>query len=96
MSTIGQRIKSSRKDVNLSLVKVSELTGLSTGNLSDLEKNFKEGETVSLKTLSEKKLITKNQKKVKILGKGKLTKSLIVEDCRLSKKAKELIEKHAK
>jgi transcriptional regulator with XRE-family HTH domain len=37
VSTIGQRIKSSRKDKNLSLVKVSELTGLSTGNLSDLE-----------------------------------------------------------
>jgi transcriptional regulator with XRE-family HTH domain len=37
MSTIGQRIKSARKSKKLSLIEVRDLTGLSTGNLSDLE-----------------------------------------------------------
>lgn len=37
MSTIGQRIRSARKAKKLSLIEVKDLTGLSTGNLSDLE-----------------------------------------------------------
>lgn len=61
-------------------------------NLNDLEKHFKSGEIVSPKTLLEKKLIKKGQSRVKILAKGNLTKSLIVENCTVSKKAKEIIE----
>ncbi len=37
MSTIGQRLKTARKAKKLSLLEVRDLTGLSTGNLSDLE-----------------------------------------------------------
>lgn len=37
VSTIGQRIRSARKAKKLSLIEVRDLTGLSTGNLSDLE-----------------------------------------------------------
>jgi len=56
-------------------------------NLKDLEKNYKEGEIVSPKTLLEKGLIAKFQGRmpeVKILGKGKLTKKLTVEGCKMS------------
>ncbi len=65
-------------------------------NLNDLEKHFKEGEIVSPQTLYEKKLIKKGKTNVKILGNGTLTKSLVIENCKLSKKAKEIIEKYAK
>ena len=37
VSTIGQRIRTARKSKKLSLIEVRDLTGLSTGNLSDLE-----------------------------------------------------------
>lgn len=37
VSTIGQRIRTARKAKKLSLIEVRDLTGLSTGNLSDLE-----------------------------------------------------------
>jgi len=37
MSTIGQRLRTARKSKKLSLLDVRDLTGLSTGNLSDLE-----------------------------------------------------------
>lgn len=37
MSTTGERIRSARKAKKLSLLDVRDITGLSTGNLSDLE-----------------------------------------------------------
>lgn len=65
-------------------------------NLGVLEKKFKNLETVSPKTLLEKKIIRKIKgriPKVKILGKGEITKALIIQDCQMSKKAKLAIEK---
>jgi len=69
-------------------------------SLSLLDKHFAAGETVSLKTLTEKGLIKINKRsrarhsaKVKILATGKLTKKLQFEDCLMSQKAKEAIEK---
>jgi large subunit ribosomal protein L15 len=65
-------------------------------NIENLEKKFEAGEVVNPKTLIEKKLIRKIKgkvPKVKILGKGKLTKKLIIENCQISKSAKESIEK---
>jgi large subunit ribosomal protein L15 len=59
-------------------------------NLKDLNEKFKDGETVSPETLIEKKLIAKVKDgvpNVKILGEGKLTKKLKVENCKLSKSA---------
>ncbi|MBI2041767.1 MAG: 50S ribosomal protein L15 [Candidatus Nealsonbacteria bacterium] len=65
-------------------------------NLDVLDKNFEAGQTVNPQALSEKKLI-RNVKgkmpKVKILGGGKITKSLTFENCLVSKQAKEKIEK---
>jgi large subunit ribosomal protein L15 len=65
-------------------------------NLEILEKKFKEGEIVSPQALLEKKLIRKIKgrvPKVKILARGEITKKLIVQNCQLSKSAKEKIEK---
>lgn len=57
-------------------------------NLKDLEKHYKEGETVSPETLLKKRLIDKvkgRAPEVKILGKGKITKKLEIKDCKISK-----------
>ncbi len=60
-------------------------------NLDDLQVNFNEGDIVSLDTLIQKGLIHKNDR-VKILGRGELTKKLIVEAHKCSKSALEKIE----
>lgn len=65
-------------------------------NLYMIEKKFEAGETVSPQTLVEKKLARQYKgklPKIKILGEGKLTKKLTVENCKISKSAKEIIEK---
>lgn len=65
-------------------------------NVGTFEKKFRESDLVSPQVLLEKRLIRKikgRMPKVKILGKGKLTKSLTVESCEVSKEAKEKIEK---
>lgn len=65
-------------------------------NLEVLERKFNLGETVSPQILLEKKLIRKIKgkiPKVKILGKGELTKKLIIEGCQVSKGAEEKIKK---
>lgn len=68
-------------------------------NLNDLERNFKEGEKVEIKSLIEKGLIGKieSRKGVKILGTGKITKKLTVDkEISMSKSAKISIEKISK
>jgi len=65
-------------------------------NLEKIESKFQEGEKVTPETLVEKGLIdTKGGKipKVKILGKGEISKALTFENCKISKSAKEKIEK---
>jgi len=65
-------------------------------NLKTLEKTSKIGETINPKNLIKKGIIDTTKGRtpgVKILGKGKLTKKLIIENCKVSKTAKEAIEK---
>jgi len=65
-------------------------------NIEDLEKKFRSGETVNPKILVERKLVRRIKGKtpeVKILGEGKITKSLTIEGFQVSKSAKEKIEK---
>jgi len=65
-------------------------------NLETLEKTSKDGETINPENLLKKGIISKMKGKtprVKILGTGKLTKKLVVENCKTSKTAKEAIEK---
>ncbi|MBU2635057.1 50S ribosomal protein L15 [Patescibacteria group bacterium] len=81
----GYRFKG--QDKNLAIV-----------NIGDLDKKFKESEVVNPKALLERKLIRRikgKTPKVKILGRGELKKKLTIENCELSKSAKEKIEKHA-
>lgn len=65
-------------------------------NLDILEQKFNSGDKVSPKILLEKKIISKIKgkiPKVKILGKGELTKALTIENCQVSEGAKKQIEK---
>ena len=65
-------------------------------NLEVLEKNTTDGEIINPENLLKKGLISKMKgktPKVKILGTGKLTKKLVIENCKVSKTAKEAIEK---
>jgi large subunit ribosomal protein L15 len=81
----GYRFKG--QDKNLAIV-----------NIGDLDKKFKESEVVNPKALLERKLIRRikgKTPKVKILGRGELKKKLTIENCELSKSAKEKIEKYA-
>lgn len=65
-------------------------------NIGNLEKKFEKNEKVDPQALLKKGLISKmkdKMPKVKILGKGGLTKKLVIEGCQVSKQAKEKIEK---
>jgi len=65
-------------------------------NLDTLEKISKDGDIISPENLIKKDIISniKGRKpKVKILGRGKFSKKIIVENCKVSQSAKEAIEK---
>jgi large subunit ribosomal protein L15 len=65
-------------------------------NIAILDKNFKDGDKVTPEILVEKKIIRSVRKKiptVKILGQGETKKKLIISCCKISKTAKEKLEK---
>jgi len=62
-------------------------------NISQIEKYFESGETVSPLTLLSKGLILKSKASVKILGNGEVKKKFVFEDCLVSKTAEEKIKK---
>lgn len=65
-------------------------------NVGDLDKTFSNGEIVSAKTLVDKGIFNiRNGKNpiVKILAGGEITKKLKIVGCKISKEAKEKIEK---
>lgn len=65
-------------------------------NVDTLEKISKDGEVISPENLIKKGIIRRIKgkvPKVKILGRGKISKKLIIENCKVSKTAKEAIEK---
>lgn len=62
-------------------------------NLSKVEKYFKDGDTVSLVTLIEKRVVGPSTKKVKILSVGEISKKITIENLPISAGAKEKIEK---
>jgi len=64
-------------------------------NMGVLDKFFKKDETVNPESLLKKGLVRKikgKTPKIKILGAGELKKKLVIENCELSKSAKEKIE----
>ncbi|HNW23542.1 MAG TPA: 50S ribosomal protein L15 [Candidatus Dojkabacteria bacterium] len=62
-------------------------------NLDVIEKNFKDGDTVSLETLKKKALIAQGTVSVKILGDGDITKKITISNLPASESAKEKIQK---
>lgn len=65
-------------------------------NTEILEEKFESGEKISPQTLIEKKIISKikgRMPEIKILGKGDVKKPLFIEGIKVSKGAKEKIEK---
>ena len=65
-------------------------------NIGVLEKSMESKEVISSESLIKKGIIRKiigRVPEVKILGKGKLTKALFIENCEVSKAAKKAIEK---
>lgn len=67
-------------------------TCYSVTNIAMLEKYFEDGEEVTPETLKEKSILKKFNDGVKILGKGELTKKLLVKANAFSASAKEKIE----
>ncbi|MCD6223366.1 MAG: 50S ribosomal protein L15 [Deltaproteobacteria bacterium] len=65
---------------------------ISVVNVGILNEKFSEEEEISKESLTEKKIIRK-ELPIKILGKGEITKKLIVKVNKFSKTAKEKIEK---
>ncbi|MFH0856547.1 MAG: 50S ribosomal protein L15 [bacterium] len=63
-------------------------------NIEDINKNYKDGETVNIDSLCLNKLIDDKKQKVKILGKGELKiKGLKIEGCELSETVKKQFQK---
>jgi large subunit ribosomal protein L15 len=62
-------------------------------NLENLEKNFSDGDLITPEKLLEKNLIKSLKTGVKILGRGKLSKKLIVQAHAFSKSAENAIKK---
>jgi len=64
-------------------------------NIAILDEKFKGGEIINPQVLIEKKIIKRIKGKiplVKILGRGKIKKKLIIENCQVSKAVKEKIK----
>jgi len=61
--------------------------------LSTLDKKFDNGAVVNLASLKEKKIINDDARAAKIIVNGELTKKLTVEGVKMTKTAKEIIEK---
>lgn len=62
-------------------------------NLESLEKNFSAGVEITPTVLRERGLLRNIKNGVKILGKGELTKRLVISGCAVSASAKEKILK---
>ncbi len=60
-------------------------------NLSTLEQRFADGDTVTLETLLEKKIVRKPYDGLKVLANGELTKKLTVKAAKFTAAAKEKI-----
>ena len=62
-------------------------------NLGQIDKEFTSGQEVTPQSLLKKGLVDNIRKGVKILSQGEISKKIVVRGVKLSKKAKEKIEK---
>jgi large subunit ribosomal protein L15 len=85
---IPRKFEGGQTPLNMRLHKLSGFKSLNHGNkiitLSDISKNFKDGETVSNKSLETKGLMKKGES-VKILANGELSVKVIFSDVKKSK-----------
>lgn len=63
-----------------------------TVNLGQLEKVFKDGETVNAETLMERGFLSGRTYGIKLLGKGELTKKVKIEVAAMSETAREKLQ----
>ena len=84
-TTLARRLPK-RGFTNFSAIDYAEV------NLAQLEK-FEEGTVGDLEALINAKVISKQMKNIKVLGKGELTKKLTVKANKFSASAKDAIEK---
>jgi large subunit ribosomal protein L15 len=104
----GQKSRAGRKMVPVIrelIKKYPKLRGYRAFNLTDhsavvnldvLDKNYKDGDVINPTNLIQSGISRKIKGKtpeIKILGNGKLTKKLTIENCKVSKTAKAAIEK---
>lgn len=73
--------------------KVSDKIETTAINLDVLDKSYNTGDTVSMESLKEKRLIAKKVNSVKILSNGNISKKIILEGIPASQTAKEKILK---
>ena len=64
-----------------------------TVNLNDLEREYADGSSITLKELKSKGLVPRSATKVKVLGTGTMTKKLTVVADRYTKTAEQAIKK---
>jgi len=95
----GHRIKPAER---LLIAKFPKLRGVKNKSfrdkptivhIGDLDKKFKSNDVIDKKVLLEADFIKKISNKVKILDGGNTEKTFIIKDVKISKKAKEKIEK---
>ncbi len=82
--------KNRARTINSSVVKPTPV------NLAILEATFSDGEVVTPTVLFDKNIVSRvdgKMPKVKILGLGSISKKVSIEECLVSKTAKEAIEK---
>ncbi len=101
-SRTGHKIRPAIREF---LKKIPKLRGIKNTVISNkpqvvdikrLEAHFESGEKITLQLLLEKGLVKKSTgqlPEVKLLGNSDLSKKLLVENCQISKTAKEKIEK---
>ena len=99
-SRAGHRIRPAVRDL---MMKIPQKRGIgfkiqsaafSIIDLTVLENNFKAGEKISPKVLMNRGLVESKKgarPKIKVLGEGRLTKKLILENLAVSQKAAEII-----
>ncbi|NGX57561.1 MAG: 50S ribosomal protein L15 [Chlamydiae bacterium] len=68
-------------------------TEYETVNLYQIDQSFEDGDTVNIESLCKKGLISGKNKKVKLLGEGKITKKVSFEMQSISSGAREKLQK---
>lgn len=101
-SRTGHAIRPALRDFLKKIPKLRGVKNISAAgkpevvSLEKLEKHFSDGDKITPQSLLEKGIIKQvkgGSPSVKLLGDGNLTKKILVENCRISKSAKDKIEK---